>query len=289
MIKFEASYRMEIEDIEGNIQIIEFPLTCDFVIERNTLAGFNTAEFTVFNLSETTRNLIRRNAISMSDTRTIKWYAGYDDQLPLVFSGYVQTCSSTRESTDWITNISCFDPGPLSMNANISVSLNAGSFQANNVENLVNDFMKPIKFGKIGNIFSKNPILLRGNAFSGSINSILRKMTNGNFFIDNGVAFALAPNECLPDQGYTTIDESTGLLGSPDYEDTYANCNIIFEPRIVAAQQLTLNCDQKYLNGTFKLVAFGHRGRISGSLGGERVTSLSLYNPLNSFGLSVLK
>lgn len=289
MTKFECSYRLEVQDIEGNIQIIEFPLTCDFVIERNTLAGFNTAEFTLFNLSETTRNLIRRNAISFSDVRAIKFYAGYDDQLPLVFSGYVQTCVSSRESTDWMTYLSCQDPGPISMNSNISVSLNAGSFQANNVENLVNDFMKPIEFGKFGNLFAENPTLLRGNSFSGSVNSILRKMTNGNFFIDNGIAFALAPHECLPDQGYKIIDDSSGLLGSPDYEETFVNCNIIFEPMIVAAQKLTLDCDQAYLNGAFKLVAFGHRGRISGASGGERITSLSLYNPLNSQGLAVLQ
>lgn len=289
MIKFNRNYRMEIEDKEGTIHIIEFPLTCDFVIERNTLAGFNTAEFTIFNLSEETRNLLVRNAISFSDTRTIKWYAGYGEQLVLVFSGYVQICNSTRDKVDWMTNISCHDPGPLSMNANISVSLNAGSFQSNNVQNLVKDFMAPIQFGKIGNLFNENPTLLRGNSFSGSVTSVIKSITNGNFFIDNGLAYVLAPHECQQDQGFTTIDSSTGLLGSPSYEETFVNCEVVFEPRVVAAQQLTLDCDQKYLNGDFKLVAFSHRGRISGSVGGDAVTSLSLYNPLNSQGLAVLQ
>ena len=115
------------------------------------------------------------------------------------------------------------------------------------------------------------------------------QITNKNFFIDNGKAYVLAPWECLPNSGLEVLDATPGLLGSPSYEQTYVNCKMIFEPRIVMAQQMELNSDQSYLNGTFKVVAFGHNGRISGSSGGEAITTVSLYNPLNSQGLQVLQ
>lgn len=294
-VKFQLTYRLEVEDKFGTIRVIEYPLTLDFTIERNTMAGFNTAELTVYNLADNLRSLLVRNNISFSDTRTIKLYAGYLSQasssldLPLVFSGYVQNCVSNRETVDWMTTFSCFDPDPITRNKNISVSYAAGSFQSGNVQDIVNTYMAPVTFGKIGNLFSDNPTLPRGNSYSGSALSILRQITNKNFFVDNGKAYVLAPWECLPNTGVKVLDASTGLLGSPSYEQTYVNCRMIFEPRIVMAQQITLDSDQSYLNGTFKVVAFGHNGRISGSSGGEAITTISLYNPLNSQGLQVLQ
>ena len=257
------------------------------------MAGFNTGEFTVYNLQDSLRSALVRNTISFSDRRTIKFYAGYgfgpNANLPLVFSGLVQNCVSNRTSVDWETTFSCNDPDPISQNKNISVSLNAGSSQAANVENLVNTYMAPVKFGKVGTIFNENPTLPRGNAYSGSITNILRSIANRNFFVDNGKAYFLAPWECLQDEGLTEISPETGLLGSPSYEETFINCRIIFEPRITMAQRMTLKSDQAYLNGDFKVVAFNHSGTISASVGGEAITTVSLYNPLNSQGLAVLE
>ena len=55
------------------------------------------------------------------------------------------------------------------------------------------------------------------------------------------------------------------------------------------AQKVQLDCGQKYLNGVFKVVALNHSGRISGTSGGDAITSVSLYNPQNSQGLQVLQ
>ena len=289
MLKFQRNYRLEVQDKLGATHLINFPLTCDFDISRNTMAGFNQGEFTIFNLSDKLRQLLVRNSISFSDRRTIKFYAGYGKDLPLVFSGFVQICVSTRDSVDWMTSFSCQDTDPVLNNNNISISLEAGSSQSSNVETIVNTFMNPVKFGKIGNLFGGSPTLPRGNSHSGPVGNVLRSITNKNFFIDNGIAFVLAPWECLEDQGFTKINSSTGLLGSPEYQQSFVNCKILFEPRIVMAQEIEQECGQEYLNGRFKVVAIDHSGRISGSAGGEAITTVSLYNPLNSLGLDVLK
>jgi len=284
--KFRRNYRLEIEDTAGNIQTIAFPLTCDFNIERNTMAQANSANFTVFNLSQTVRNLIFKSSITFK-ARTINFYAGYGDNLPLVFSGILSTCLSFRESTDWITTISAKDPG-IPIASNCQVSLAAGSSRASNVQNLVNDFMPGIKFGQIGSLFDDHPTLVRGNSYNGPVLSVLKQMTSGNFYIDNGIAYVLKPNECLNDGGYTTIDSSTGLLGSPSYDGVCVNCKVMFEPRIVMSQQITLDSEEEFFNGTFKVVAYSHEGRISGASAGEATTTISLYNPRDSTGLQIL-
>lgn len=295
MLKFQRSYRLEVEDDLGDIQIIEYPLTLDFTVERNTMASANTGDFTIFNLSENTRNLIKKCIISLDDLRTINFYAGYGSEipnkpnLPLVFSGLVNSNLSTRESgsVDWMTNINAKDPGiPISGDA--GVSFGEGSFQKDNVTTLITQFMPGIEVGRIGGLFDAQPTLLRGNTYSGSAMSILRKITNDNIFIDNGKAYILAPNECLPSQGYDTIDASTGLLGSPSYDGVFVNVNVVFEPRIVMGQYITLDSKETWLNGKFKVVAYSHSGRISGSSGGECVTQISLNSPRDSQGLVVL-
>lgn len=289
MLKFQRHYRIEVQDKLGTVHVIQDPLTLDFDVARNTMAGYNQGEFVIFNLNGTLRQLLVRNAISFSDRREIRFYAGYGAELPLVFSGFVQNCVSNRDTVDWMTSMSCQDTDPVLYNTNISISLAAGSYQASNIENMINTFMYPVKFGKMGKLFQASPTLQRGNSHSGPIISILRGMTNKNFFIDNGQAYVLSPNECLPDEGFTKLNAASGLIGSPEFQQTYVNCKMLFEPRVRMAQLVELDCDQPYLNGKFKVVALNHNGRISGSTGGEAVTNISLYNPLNSQGLTVLQ
>ena len=283
---------MEIEDTAGNVQVISYPLTCDFNIQRNTMANANTGDFTIFNLSENTRNLTRKCILSLDDIRTINFFAGYGAQnpnLPLVFSGLVNTNLSTRDpgSVDWMTNINAKDPG-IPISADVNFPFAAGTPQNDVVTTLVTKYMPGIEIGRIGTLFDDNPNLLRGNSYSGSVISVLRKITNDNFFIDNGKAYILAPNECLPSQGFDTIDASTGLLGSPSYDGVNVNVNVVFEPRIVMGQFISLNSSETWLNGNFKVVAYSHSGRISGSSGGDAITQITLYDPLDSKGLVVL-
>ena len=295
MLKLQRNYRLEVEDDLGNIQIIKYPLTLDFNIERNTMASANTGDFTIFNLSETTRNLIKKCIASLDDQRTINFYAGYGSELPnkpnlpLVFSGAVNSNLSTRDpgSVDWMTNINAKDPG-IAITGEASISFGAGSFQTDNVTTLITKFMPGIEVGRIGHLFDDFPKLLRGNTYNGSVLSNLRKITNGNFFIDNGKAYILAPNECLPSQGFDTIDASTGLLGSPSYDGQFIQVSVVFEPRIVMGQIVNLDSKETWLNGLHKIIAYSHSGRISGSSGGDCITQISLNAPLDSRGLVVL-
>lgn len=289
MLKFGRNYKIEITDINGNLQTVRYPIQCDFDIDRNTLAQANSGEFTLFQLGENTRNLIRKSALNRV-ARYVKFYAGYgygnDANLPLVFSGFLNTCFSYREGNTWITQVSAKDPG-FSTVANVSISYGAGSSRESNAKNIVKDFMPGINFGQIGAIFDNDPTLLRGNSYSGPATSILKQMTNGNFFIDNSTAYILGTNEYLPANGFDTIDSANGLLGTPSYDGILVNARLVFEPRVVMAQLLTLNCESDWLNGQHKVSGIKHKGRISGSSSGDAESEISLYYPLDAEGLKV--
>jgi hypothetical protein len=293
MRKFGLNWRMEIQDINGDIQKFGFPLTVDLQISRNTMAGAQDAEFVVYNLGDGTRNLIRKNAIAMNDYRSVKFYAGYGLNMTLVFQGQVLDCQSERDVVDWMTSISCKDPGLIQTN-DVSASFASGSLCAQNLQAVLNSFMPSASLGAIGGIFEQQPTLLKGNSYSGSVLGVLSQMTGGNFsggnlFFENQRLFVLQDFEAVPDGGFTVLDSSAGLLGSPYYENTYVHAQLEFEPRLIMAQLVDLESEtQTWLNGTKKVVAYSHEGTISGAVASQVTSEISLYAPQDSRGFQII-
>src|SRR5579872_1630263 len=141
MLKYLRNYQIQIEDINGDIQTIGYPvddnlLTVDFQVDRNYMGDVQTASFTIYNLPAKIRYLINKNMIDYLSpnaqlnqpgvVRSVTFYAGYGvSNIPMVFSGSVLSCNSVREegSPDWQTNVSCFDPGLIpKYSASLSVS-----------------------------------------------------------------------------------------------------------------------------------------------------------------------
>jgi hypothetical protein len=285
-VKFGREWMMKIQDVNGDFQLLNFPLTVDFNIDRTTMSQAADANFTVYNLSENTRNLIRKSSIDFADNREIEFYAGYNGELTLMFKGIVNLCASSRPHVDWMTEIQC-GPG-VAFASDVSVTYGKGTSRVDNIKNLVNTFMPGVTFAKIGNLFSEVPKLLRAHSYSGSVLTVARQMTGGNFYVDNGQAFVLDTFECLQDAGFNLVDSSTGLLGAPTYDEACNHVKMLFEPRVKMGQQLTLKALDSYLNGNFKVVAINHSGTISGSVAGEAITEIAMQNPRNSKGLLVL-
>lgn len=293
MLKSNLTWRMEIEDINGDTQSFGYPLTVDLQVDRNTMAGAQDAEFVVYGLSETTRNLIRKNAIALSDVRDVSFYAGYVGNSHLLFKGQVLNCMSDRQGVEWMTSISCKDPGLIQAN-DVSASFAAKSLALDNVKSVLRSFMPGASIGQVGEIFAQQPSLLKGNSFSGSVLEVLSQMTGGNFsggnlFFENQRLFVLQDFETLASQGFDTLNDQAGLLGSPNYEETFVHATMLFEPRVIMAQQLTLESStQSWLNGTKKVVAYSHSGTISKAQGGSVTTEVSLYAPLDSRGFQLV-
>jgi hypothetical protein len=130
--------------------------------------------------------------------------------------------------------------------------------------------------------------------------NLLREMTGGGVFIDNGIVNCLGDNECLQPQGIPIIDDSAGLLGTPTREQSILTLDMIFEPRVVVGQIILVNSStggQQILfdnlgnpiglaanagtvtnfNGYYKVNSVKHRGMISGAVCGDAVTSLRMF------------
>ena len=312
MLKYLRNYRIEIEDLEGNIQTIGYPvdknlLTVDFQIDRNYLGDVQTASFTIYNLPARIRYLINKN---MNDflspnaqlnqpgvTRSFVFYGGYgDSNIPLVFSGSVNVCNSVREegSPDWQTNISCFDPG-LFPKYSQSFSFSKSLSRSQAIDQVASKI--GVSVGIKGSLYTNGPGFTRGYGATASANSVLQKITGGNatggnFYYENKTLNIVNDNEAIESvNGFTTLSNNVGgLLGVPYYEQTYIFANCLFEPRVQMAQLLNLQAPEA-LNipgGQYKVIAYSHAGTMGGAVGGPCKTQIQLFGLLKSEGWNII-
>ena len=312
MLKYLRNYQIQIEDLNGVIQPIGFGvddnlLTVDFQIDRNYLGDVQTASFTIYNLPARIRYLINKNMIDYLSpnaqlkqpgiTRSFKFFGGYgDSNIPLVFYGDVLSCNSVREegSPDWQTNISCYDPGLI---AKYSQSLSVGTTTSRSsaIDKIASKI--GVSIGKAGALYKNGPGFTRGNAYTGSANSILQKLTGGNatggnFFYENKTLNIVQDTEAFESiNGFTTLSNNVGgLLGVPYYEQTYVFANCVFEPRVQMAQLLNLQAPEaiNIPGGQYKVIAYSHAGTMGGAVGGPCKTQIQLFGLLNSAGWQII-
>jgi hypothetical protein len=69
-------------------------LSCEFTIERNYEAKINKSIIKIFNLSPSTRQILRKDKYETSQFDTISFYAGGGNNLNLIFRGNILQAES---------------------------------------------------------------------------------------------------------------------------------------------------------------------------------------------------
>lgn len=258
--------------------LIEPPFTIEFDVQRDLYSASNFASIRIYNLSKKNRNLIFKPQYDWGSLKQIQLQAGYGDNLAMIFNGDIQEAWSIREGVNFITQAQCFGNGFAYVNAQTNQSIVAATPNQSVLESIMAD-LPGVKVGKIGNYPGT---LANARSFSGSTIKLLRELSGGGFFIDNGVANCLNFNETLTGP-IDTIDSDSGLLGTPLIEGgVYVVVNMLFEPQVVMGQSIKLNSTTfNYLPGTnsntvYKVVGIQHKGTISPTVCGEAITTLKL-------------
>ncbi len=273
MVKFNRNYVLTIQTPLGGELIIKPPFTIEFDITRNVLTSANVCSVRVYNLSERNRSLIRKDVTDYGDLRMIKLRAGYGDNLPVIFSGNISQAWSVREGTNMITQIECFDGGFAFANSQTNIEFPAGTDQRTVLATMA-ESLPGVEIGAIGNYSGQ---ISRGNSYTGSTVDILRDLSGGGFFVDNGKANILGDSECLQGE-IEVINSSSGLLGTPVRENTIINFDMIFEPRLLIGQKIKLeSITAANFNGFYKVISVKHRGMISESVSGDAITSVGMF------------
>lgn len=271
MDKFGRNYQLLVGTQNGGTITVALPFTIEFDITRNTLTSANVCQIRIYNLSQVNRNQIRFNASDYGQFRPVVLRAGYGQNLPVVFTGNVSQAWSVREGVNFITQIECYDGGFAFSNGVTATQFPAGVTQKNVIQTLAGT-LPNVKLGAVGDYPGT---LGRGNSYSGNTTEILRDLTGGGFFIDNGKANALGTNEYIATaNGVTQINAKSGLLNTPVLEQTIVRFDMLFEPNLVVGQRIQLDSiTESNFNGFYKTTAVKHRGMISEAVCGAVITT----------------
>lgn len=273
MDKFGRNYSLSVETQNGETLIILPPFTIEIDITRNTLTSANVCSIRIYNLAEKNRNQIRFNIMDTGDFRAIELRAGYGTTLPIIFSGNITQAWSVREGVNMITAIECFDGGYAFANAQTNVVFPGGT----SMQTVLEDLAAALPEVSVGAVGSFPGTLSRGMAVSANTADLLRDLSGGAFFIDNGKAHILGDSECLVGE-MLLINSQSGLLGTPVREQTILNFDIIFEPRLTVGQRIQLESStDTNFNGFYKIISLKHRGMISDAVCGDLVTSVGMF------------
>ena len=279
MTKFQRNYKLVYtipptkEGEQAESVTVKYPLTCEFHIERNTFASANRATFRIYNLGLGTRNKIFQDVYNINRYCFVDFYAGYGDNMPLLFTGKVLSCYHEKETPDIVTTIEALDNDIIQSYS--SHTFEAGTSKQDVLNTLAGDFPN-VKLGATGTLEGtlQNRLVTEGLTFD-----CINNLTGGHSFIDLNKLNTLQNNEVLGDVSIYKLTSASGLMGSPRRQDAQLEVTSIFAPEITVGQLLEIESvtapDQ--FNGQYKVIGITHQGVISGAVCGEATTTVNLF------------
>lgn len=263
--------------------VIKNPFTLIFNIKRAQQSSSNIGNFQIYNLSQTTRTLLYKDNTGQGAIRRMVLKAGYSTgELATVFDGNIQSCVSYRPQgqTNFITDIQAYDYGFVRVNAITSKTWNGQVKKQDIINQLISDLINncpsdhPLSKGYIHTYTD----VQYNRTLSGNSWDLLCEETQQMCGIDCGKINILLDDDTFL-SAISTIDSSTGLLGSPKRSLTWTEVELLFEPSLVVGQTITLNSTTSQIyNGVYKIVGINHFGVISDAMGGKCQSNVSLYN-----------
>jgi hypothetical protein len=272
---------MNVETIEKNSYIeITSPLTVEFSITRHNLAKSNEATFTIYNLNKDTRAKLVKDAMDYNigdNRRAIQFFAGYaeskEDLLPRCFNGTIRRAYSYRQGSEFRTVIEAFDGLPSFNTQMVTANINPGETQAMAIAKIAKS-LDGVDKVTIGTKFTD--IAKRYMAILGSPQDVLSDLTKDSFYVDDGSVYALDKTEGIEGE-IRLIDVDNGLLGTPKKANIVVEVEMLFESRIKPSQLIELKSEtDEHFNGVYQVTGIIHRGTISGAIGGDCRTILTM-------------
>lgn len=279
--KFNRAFilKAETKTLDEYIEI-RSPYTVEFSITRNNLSKSNEATFTIYNLGSVSRAKLVKDSQDYnleSNRRAIQFFAGYaeseNELLPRCFNGTIRRAYSVRQGSDYRTIIEAYDGMPSFSTQMISSNINAGETASNAIKKLANG-LDGVDKVTVGSTFADKA--KRYIAILGSPQDVFNEMSNGKAYVDDGSLYALGDGEVV-DSEIRLINYENGLLGTPKRADLTVEIEMIFESRIRPMQLIELqSLTENRFSGVYQVTGIVHRGIISGSVGGDCRTILTM-------------
>ncbi len=295
--------------VQGASQTWTFqsPLTLELDITRAMFQSLAEGTFVLFNLSPTTRRDIYQDWSEQGTFRQVTVRAGYRSwssvpgapaaqgpglglgpqtgqqnlqALPLIFSGNITKAQSQRQGPNWLTTIHAWDGGFAVTHGDVNTPLAAGIKTTQQFQTLIAAMGSTVSVGYIDPSLDADNIT--GVSFAGSPWDKITQMANALYataFIDLGKVYVVGKGNTIPGLtgGLTEITPETGLLDTPEKQNTKICFPMMFEPRLKVGQQIILRSLETVNNGSYPVVGLDHVGTFSDAVGHDLRTRVTCY------------
>jgi len=252
---------------------IKPPFTVDISIDTSTLASCNSIKIIINNLKNETRNKLTKDQYSFSEYWSLKVKAGYGDYMMTIFQGNIQKAYSSKQGTEWITEIEGYDGANAIQNGYVSYTAAKNTPIKDIAGTVINSMPNALKgaIGQKGDQTTGN----RGFSIMGKSNDVLKTLGFSNTYIYNEKVYLLDHQEYLGDEAI--ILDSDHLLSSPRRQDTMLECDLMFLPEVKIGYLSDLRSKYTMYNGQYIIQSFKHKFVWSGSSCNEAKTTIGMY------------
>lgn len=184
------------------------PLHIAFSLEKSDLETQNTGKIEVWNLSKSHIAELEKSGCIVS------LRAGYEDNLALVFAGYVSFVSTVQDGSDQKTTIEVLDSLTEARDTYISLSYNGTV----NWKTIFNDVAKQIGCAVVYSYNAQFANISNGYSYVGLAKNVLTKGCNCcgmSWSIQNGVLHIKRSGDAISKQGYL-LSADTGMIEIPE-------------------------------------------------------------------------
>ncbi|MFN3833378.1 MAG: phage protein [Allorhizobium sp.] len=261
--KVRASFSGGLVINPGRVQTHE--LMIKFSISKSISSSANTADITLYNLAESTRNGMGKEF----DSITLE--AGYmppgeAGNVGVIFKGAIRDVEHRREGPNILTIISCGDGDKALRRATISKSFPAGT----PVKDVVDEIAKQMEAEGLARGEFKFPEAMEGKTFKrpyaacGSCARELDTIGRGNGFYYSSQNETL---EIIPGDGFVgsvaVISPQTGMIGTPALTDNGVRVSAMLNPEIRPNRRVQIKSETLEMNaadGMYRVSAVTYSG-----------------------------
>jgi hypothetical protein len=253
--RFNRDYRLFIRFTETDVVEIKPPLRIQFEAKKTIISDINELRLKIYNLNRDKRNkLIKDKAAQGVNDKYLQviLQVGYDDLVD-VFIGDVYEAGSQKTGADYITTLVCKDGG-----FDFRNSFTSKTIQKNvpTVPELLKDMPNTNK-GKITKQKTRiRPKVMVGNTYDLIVQNL---EFNETFFIDNEKLNVIKDDELIDDFA-VEVSSETGLLNSPQKQETFIICETLMNPAIKCGGQVLLKSDIIELNDLYRVDTIEFKG-----------------------------
>ncbi len=239
-------------------------LDVSFSISKSISKDPNTAEITIFNLSETSRSVINKTR-----PLTVKIAAGHDNVARHLATGNVKFADSNLKDVSTETKLELADGGRAFSYAQVNKSYKSGTPLRTIVKDAATSMGLQLP-AELKNASALDGRIPRGATLDGlardELTRILAPLGYG-WSIQNGQLQVLGDSQVRNDTA-REVSERTGLIESPGFghPDKKGKRKLSFScllyPELIPGGKITLT--SKYISGQFKLLKVDHKGDTRG-------------------------